>query len=109
MDTLQGQLKKFRETVDAFPVGAATCNGYSLENEIARITDTITLASARLLMLKTRDKQRKYAFCDVRVTAQLSRVARSVTSSSSLIIKLKIDILHLFEYVKLTESSRCVM
>jgi hypothetical protein len=72
MDTLQGQLKTLQETIDAFPVGAATCNEYSLEKEIARTVDTITLVSARLLMLKTRDKQRKYTFYDARVTTQPS-------------------------------------
>jgi hypothetical protein len=72
MDTLQGQLRKLQETIDAFPVGAATCNEYSLEDEIARTVDTITLVSARLLMLKMQDKQRKYAFYDVRVTTQPS-------------------------------------
>ncbi|PNF36953.1 hypothetical protein B7P43_G08036 [Cryptotermes secundus] len=59
MDTLQEQLKTLRETIDAFPIGAATCNEYSLENEIARTADTITLVSARLLMLRAQDKQRR--------------------------------------------------
>jgi hypothetical protein len=77
MDTLQGQLKTLRETIDAFPVGATTCNEYSLENEITRTVDTITLVSARLLMLRTQDKQRKYTFREAKadMTVQVDHAA----------------------------------
>lgn len=75
MDTLREQLKTLRETIDAFPIGAATCNEYSLENEITRTADTITLVSARLLMLRAQDKQRKYMFRDAQAHMQLCRVA----------------------------------
>jgi hypothetical protein len=73
MDTLQGQLKTLRETIDAFPVGAATCKEYSLENEVTRTVDTITLVSARLLMLRAQDKQRKYTFCDAKADMTTGR------------------------------------
>jgi len=51
-----------REVTDAFPVGAATCEEYSLENEIRRTINTITLVNSRLLMLKAQDSERKYTF-----------------------------------------------
>jgi hypothetical protein len=60
MDAPLDQQGTFRETVDSFPVGAASCVEYSLENEIRKTVDTITLVNARLLMLKAQDKQRKY-------------------------------------------------
>lgn len=60
MDALLDQLKTFGEIVDSFPVGAASCVEYSLENEIRKTVDTITLVNARLLMLEAQDKQRKY-------------------------------------------------
>jgi hypothetical protein len=49
-----------RELVDSFPVGAATSEEFSLEDEIKRSVNTITLVSARLLMFKAQDRQRKY-------------------------------------------------
>lgn len=64
MDTLLENIRILRETVDSFPVGAASCVEYSLENEIRKTVDTITLVNARLLMLKAQDKQRKYTSCD---------------------------------------------
>jgi hypothetical protein len=64
MDDLLDQLRKLRETVDSFPVGAASCVEYSLENEIRKTVDTITLVNARLLMLKAQDKQRKHTSPD---------------------------------------------
>jgi len=64
MDTLLEKMRTLRETVDSFPVGAASCVEYSLENEIRKIADTITLVNARLLMLKAEDKQRKYTSRD---------------------------------------------
>lgn len=64
MDALWEQLNRLREAVDSFPVGAASCVEYSLENEITKTIDTITLVNARLLMLKAQDKQRKYTSHD---------------------------------------------
>jgi hypothetical protein len=64
MDRLLEQLRTLRETVDSFPVGAESCVEYSLENDINKTVDTITLVNARLLMLKAQDKQRKYTSCD---------------------------------------------
>jgi hypothetical protein len=60
MDDLQGQLRTLREIVESFPVGAATSEEYSLEDEIKRSVNTVTLVSARLLMLKAQDRERKY-------------------------------------------------
>jgi len=64
MDAVLEKMRTLRETVDSFPVGAASCVEYSLENEIRKTVDTITLVNARLLMLKAQDKQRKYTSCD---------------------------------------------
>jgi hypothetical protein len=66
MDALREQLRTLRETVDSFPTGAASCVEYSLEDEIRKAADTITLVNARLLMLKAQDKQRKYTSHDVK-------------------------------------------
>lgn len=46
--------------MESFPVGAATSVDYSLENEIRRSVNTISLANAKLLMLKAQDRKRKY-------------------------------------------------
>jgi hypothetical protein len=70
MDALREQLRTLRETVDSFPVGAASCVEYSLEDEIRKTVDTITLVNARLLMLKAEDKQRKYTSRDVMFLCQ---------------------------------------
>ncbi|XP_021936271.1 uncharacterized protein LOC110837918 isoform X2 [Zootermopsis nevadensis] len=59
MDALQGQLNTLREIMESFPVGAATSVDYSLENEIRRSVNTISLANAKLLMLKAQDRKRK--------------------------------------------------
>ena len=66
MDALLEKIRTLRETVDSFPVGAASCVEYTLENEIRKSVDTITLVNARLLMLKAQDKQRKYTCSDGR-------------------------------------------
>ena len=64
MDALLEKMRTFGETVDSFPVGAASCVEYSLENEIRKTVDTISLVNARLLLLKAQDKQRKYTSPD---------------------------------------------
>ena len=64
MDALLEKMKTLRGTVDSFPVGAASCVEYSLENKIRKTVDTITLVNARLLMLRAQDKQRKYTSPD---------------------------------------------
>lgn len=64
MDALLEKMRTLRETVGSFPVGATSCVEYSLENEIRKTVDTITLVNARLLMLKAQDKQRKYTYPD---------------------------------------------
>jgi hypothetical protein len=60
MDALQGQLRTLRKIMESFPVGAATSEEYSLEDEIRRSVNTITLVSAKLLLLKAQDRERKY-------------------------------------------------
>ena len=64
MDALLEKMNTLRETVDSFPVGAASCVENSLENEIRKTVDTIALVNARLLMLKAQDRQRKYTSPD---------------------------------------------
>jgi hypothetical protein len=70
MDALREQLRTLGETVDAFPVGAASCVEYSLEDEIRKTADTITLIKAQLLVLKVQDKQRKFTSHDVKFLCQ---------------------------------------
>ena len=66
MDALLEKMRTLRETVDSFPVDAASYVEYSLENEIRKTVHTVTLVNARLLMLKAQDKHRKYTSPDGR-------------------------------------------
>jgi len=64
MDALLEKMRTLRKTMNSFPVGAASCVEYSLENEIRKTVETLTSVNARLLMLKAQDKQRKYTSPD---------------------------------------------